>query len=107
MASLWPEWNEAEINAEPWDTRRKDTGQNRVRLESRHTASMVGHLSLGEIEEKSVFSKTYQPFEDPEGKVELPPSLKVDQWKRPTDFLPSDTVNDEGSLPIDLHFSSL
>jgi hypothetical protein len=41
------------------------------------------------------FVKGVQVFEDPDGKIELPPPLKVDQWRRPVDFLPSDRVREK------------
>lgn len=40
------------------------------------------------------FSKVSHGFEDPEGKVELPRSLRVEQWKRPIEFLPADKVDE-------------
>ncbi|XP_064303063.1 androglobin [Phalacrocorax carbo] len=61
---IWPEWNEADINAEKWDTGK-----------------------AGKEKEKTGKSPTSYVFEDPEGKIELPPSLKVHSWKRPHEFL--------------------
>ncbi|KAM5327021.1 androglobin isoform 2-T2 [Glossophaga mutica] len=61
---IWPEWNEADINAEKWDA-----GKG------------------GKDKEKIGKSPTFHFFEDPEGKIELPPSLKIYSWKRPQDFL--------------------
>ena len=26
-------------------------------------------------------------FDDPEGKIEMPPTMKVDHWKRPQDYI--------------------
>ncbi|XP_031793514.1 androglobin isoform X3 [Sarcophilus harrisii] len=61
---IWPEWNEADINAEKWD---------------------VG--KGGKEKDKSGKSPTLHLFDDPEGKIEMPPSLKVSSWKRPQEVL--------------------
>ncbi|KAM9019058.1 androglobin isoform 1-T1 [Ara ararauna] len=61
---IWPEWNEADINAEKWDTGK-----------------------AGKEKDKTGKSPTSHFFEDPEGKIELPASLKVHSWKRPHEFL--------------------
>ncbi|XP_049656519.1 androglobin [Accipiter gentilis] len=61
---IWPEWNEADINAEKWDTGK-----------------------VGKEKEKTGKSPISHVFEDPEGKIELPASLKVHSWKRPHEFL--------------------
>ncbi|XP_042302406.1 androglobin [Sceloporus undulatus] len=61
---IWPEWNEADINAEKWDA-----GKG------------------GKEKDKSGKSPLLHFFEDPEGKIELPPSLKVSSWKRPQEIL--------------------
>ncbi|CAF0738248.1 unnamed protein product [Adineta steineri] len=76
LLPIWPEWNETEINNESWDgvvtIRRKETGGGRARADTKTNISNAN------------------AFEDPEGKVELPPSSKVEQWKRPIEFLPSE-----------------
>ncbi|NXG88285.1 ADGB protein, partial [Stercorarius parasiticus] len=61
---IWPEWNEADINAEKWDAGK-----------------------AGKEKEKTGKSPISHVFEDPEGKIELPASLKVHSWKRPHEFL--------------------
>ncbi|KAK1209378.1 ADGB protein, partial [Pygoscelis papua] len=61
---IWPEWNEADINAEKWDTGK-----------------------VGKEKEKAGKSPISCVFEDPEGKIDLPGSLKVYSWKRPHEFL--------------------
>ncbi|XP_077632195.1 androglobin [Crocuta crocuta] len=61
---IWPEWSEADINAEKWDA-----GKG------------------GKDKDKMGKSPVFHFFEDPEGKIELPPSLKIYSWKRPQDFL--------------------
>ncbi|XP_075805204.1 androglobin isoform X5 [Microtus pennsylvanicus] len=61
---IWPEWSEADINAEKWDA-----GKG------------------GKEKDKTGKSPIFHFFEDPEGKIELPPSLKIFSWKRPQDFI--------------------
>ncbi|EOA99832.1 Uncharacterized protein C6orf103, partial [Anas platyrhynchos] len=61
---IWPEWNEADLNAEKWDAGK-----------------------VGKEKEKSGKSPISHVFDDPEGKIELPASLKVHSWKRPQEFL--------------------
>ncbi|XP_051471014.1 androglobin [Apus apus] len=61
---IWPEWNEADINAEKWDAGK-----------------------VGKEKEKTGKSPIPPAFDDPEGKIEMPASLKVHSWKRPHEFL--------------------
>ncbi|XP_014748436.1 PREDICTED: androglobin, partial [Sturnus vulgaris] len=75
---LWPEWNDADINAEKWDT------------------GKVGKEKPG----KGLISPG---FDDPEGKVRLPASLKVHSWKRPEEFLTNEVpvvVQNETSFDL-------
>lgn len=63
--TIWPEWNDADINAEKWDAAHKGK------------------------DDKKGKSPTVQQhfFEDPDGRLDMPASLRVDHWKRPQDFL--------------------
>ncbi|XP_058163591.1 androglobin isoform X3 [Dasypus novemcinctus] len=63
---IWPEWSETDINAEKWDA-----GKG------------------GKEKDKTGKSPTFHFFEDPEGKIELPSSLKIYSWKRPQDVITS------------------
>ncbi|XP_078505336.1 androglobin isoform X2 [Lissotriton helveticus] len=77
---IWPEWNDADINFERWDTGK-----------------------VGKEKEKLGKSPVLHYFDDPEGKIELPIVLKVHTWKRPNEFItnmPPVIVKEENSLDI-------
>ncbi|XP_056344605.1 androglobin [Oenanthe melanoleuca] len=59
---IWPEWNDEDISAEKWDTGKAG-------------------------KEKPGKGQISPEFDDPEGKIKLPASLKVHSWKRPQEFL--------------------
>ncbi|CAL8392568.1 unnamed protein product [Gadus morhua 'NCC'] len=66
---VWPEWSEAEVNGEKWDGAK---GPKDGKLgKSPSVATMF--------------------YEEPEGKVSLPSSLKVHSWKRPSEFIVNKT----------------
>ncbi|NXQ28634.1 ADGB protein, partial [Alaudala cheleensis] len=75
---IWPEWNDADINAEKWDSGK--AGKEKLGK---------GQISPG--------------FDDPEGKIRLPASLKVHSWKRPQEFLTKEVpvvVQNENSFDL-------
>ncbi|NXU16748.1 ADGB protein, partial [Pardalotus punctatus] len=75
---IWPEWNDADISAEKWD------------------GGKAG-------KEKPGKGQIAPGFDDPEGKIRLPASLKVHSWKRPQEFLRKQVpviVQDETSFDL-------
>ncbi|XP_035685724.1 androglobin-like [Branchiostoma floridae] len=62
---LWPEWNDNDVNSEKWDASHKGKDKEKGKSPSLHF------------------------FEDPEGKVDLPISLRdrVKEWKRPFELV--------------------
>ncbi|XP_038078681.1 androglobin-like isoform X2 [Patiria miniata] len=64
---IWPEWNDTDVNAEKWDAPHK-----------------------GKEKEKGKSPSSMQHFfDDPEGRIEMPPSLRtrIDHVERPQDFI--------------------
>ncbi|KAM4770931.1 androglobin [Rhinophrynus dorsalis] len=78
--SIWPEWNETDINSEKWDAGK----------------------GIKE-KEKTGKSPALHVFDDPEGKIELPADLKIHSWKRPHEFITNTSpvvVKDETSFDL-------
>ncbi|XP_065587886.1 androglobin [Cyrtonyx montezumae] len=65
---IWPEWNDSDISVEKWDFGK-----------------------VGKEKDKTGRNLVFHVFDDPEGKIELPASLKVHSWKRPQEFLANET----------------
>ncbi|XP_067675678.1 androglobin-like isoform X1 [Haliotis asinina] len=60
---IWPEWNDSDVNGEKWEAARREDKKGKSPTAAQHL------------------------FDDPDGKIEMPPSLKVDHWKRPHEFI--------------------
>uniref|UniRef100_A0A3P9N2B1 Androglobin n=1 Tax=Poecilia reticulata TaxID=8081 RepID=A0A3P9N2B1_POERE len=73
---IWPEWSDSDVSKEKWDVSK---GEGRKSIKSKSNSSF---------------------FEDPEGKLFLPPALKVHTWKRPSDFIDVTVV--ENKMDFDL-----
>ncbi|XP_063712017.1 androglobin-like isoform X5 [Symsagittifera roscoffensis] len=79
--TIWPEWSDADVNSEKWDSQQKAGGKEKGK------------------------SPNMQFFDDPDGVLELPPALEVSQWKRLheqfQDRIPV-VVDDPGAMSFDL-----
>lgn len=45
LAPIWPEWNDADVNAESWEVgsgKKKETGANRARVDTKSASIGVG-----------------------------------------------------------------
>ncbi|CAC5378198.1 Androglobin [Mytilus coruscus] len=62
QVKIWPEWTESELAAEKWDGKGGKTEKGKSPVAS-------------------------QLFDDPEGKIDMPSSLKVARWVRAVDFI--------------------
>ncbi|XP_033740802.1 androglobin-like isoform X8 [Pecten maximus] len=65
---IWPEWSEVDVNAEKWDVAHKGGAKDKGK------SPVATHL-----------------YEDPDGRIDMPPSLKPHYWKRPCDYITEKT----------------
>lgn len=84
---IWPEWTEQDIGQEKWDTSHKPKEKEKGKSPNLH------------------------PYEDPEGRIDLPSSIKsyVDHWKKPVEFMleKSPVVVDPKSLAEEIDLLSV
>ncbi|XP_071801000.1 androglobin-like isoform X5 [Asterias amurensis] len=83
---IWPEWNDADVNAEKWDAPHKAKEKEKGK-----SPSSMQHF-----------------FDDPEGRIEMPPSLRmrVDHYQRPQDFITDKLpviFDPDNGMDFDLH----
>ena len=112
--NIWPEWDDASLANEKWDVPAKGKSDRAARTPGtvrktecwKFLFHFLTHLQFQLLLFKllpwstSHISNTlpkltlqlFQLFEDPEGLVILPASLKVESWRRPGDYL-GDKVN--------------
>ncbi|XP_060593126.1 androglobin-like isoform X19 [Ruditapes philippinarum] len=70
---IWPEWNDVDVNAEKWGVNQQDMAHK------------------GKEKDKGKSPVVSHSFDDPEGKIEMPPGMRVDHWKRPQDYITEKT----------------
>ncbi|XP_053396619.1 androglobin-like isoform X26 [Mercenaria mercenaria] len=84
---IWPEWNDADVNAEKWGVSQQDMAHK------------------GKEKDKGKSPVVSHSFDDPEGKIEMPPGMRVDHWKRPQDYITEKTpviIDPDGMTSYDL-----
>ncbi|XP_057679551.1 androglobin isoform X2 [Corythoichthys intestinalis] len=81
LDDVWPEWNDGDVYREKWDS---------AKVPDDPKAAAKAPVS-------NLF------FEDPEGKITLPPTLNVHYWRRPIEFLANMTPTVvENTMTFDL-----
>ncbi|KAK6170744.1 hypothetical protein SNE40_019059 [Patella caerulea] len=81
--TVWAEWNDVDVNGEKWEAAHKAKEDKKGK-----SPTVAQHF-----------------FDDPDGKVEMPQTIKVDHWKRPHDYIIDKApviIDNEGQSTFDL-----